>query len=491
MSTLSPAATDPGTRAHELAAAIPGVTLGRRLATFRATRAGRDPGPAGRAAVPDLADRLASAVGGTVVGTPRGRVVRIDAGSVEVPVDRERLQGLPDQPPADRRLVCLDTETTGLSTGTGTVAWAVGIGTWSGGTLTVTQLLLPDHPDEGALLDAVGDEIGDAPVLVTYNGRSFDWPLLVARYRAHGRPAPVLAGHLDLLPVVRRLFRHRLGDARLRRAEEGLLALTRHDDVEGWAIPSLYLDFLRGGPAAPLARVAAHNAEDVRSLARLLAHIDGSLADPGARPAADPGDLASLAEMLRLAGRHPEALACLDHALRALRDRDRPDLAGTVRLGYPLDRTALQIGAPAAIAPWRSPRSRHDIGDRSWPAPSGSDRIQNRGGPVDLATVLAARARILRRLGHHAEAAATWEEVAAVAGAFGVAAWIEVAKIREHVERDPAGALEATDRAITILSRRRAAGRPDHVAEARAARRRARLARRLRRAHTTGRIRRE
>ncbi len=411
--------------------------------------------------------------------------MRIDAGPIDVPVDRERLQHLPGQPPADRRLVCLDTETTGLSTGTGTVAWVVGVGAWEGRTLTVTQLLLPDHPDEGALLQVLTEEIGDAPVLVTYNGRSFDWPLLVARYRAHGRPAPVLAGHLDLLPVVRRLFRHRLGGARLRRVEEALLAVTRHDDVEGWEIPSLYLDFLRGGPATPLARVATHNAEDVRSLGRLLAHIDTTLADPGARPTADPGDLASLAEMLRAAGRHHEALACLEHALLALREREEGMRAPGVDATPP--QAILRTGRPDPIAPWWSPRSRPDVGGMPRPHPPGLGRVPDRHGPVDLVTVLAARARMLRRLGRHAEAAASWEEVAAMAGTTGVTAWIEVAKIREHVERDAAGALAATDRAIAILSRRRAAGRPDHVAEGHVARRRARLARRVARARTTGR----
>jgi tetratricopeptide (TPR) repeat protein len=401
-----------------------------------------------------------------------------------MPVDRRRLGTLPGQPSPDRRLVCLDTETTGLGTGAGTVAWVVGIGTWEGDVLRVVQLLLPDHPDEEALLDAVAREMGPAPVLVSYNGRSFDWPLLVARYRLHGRPAPELGGHLDLLPVVRRLFRHRLGGARLRTVEEGLLDVARHADVEGWEIPALYLDFLRGGAAAPLARVARHNAEDIRSLGRLLAHLDARLADPAARRTAHPGDLASLAEMLRRDGRHDEALTCLDHAADTLRSSDgaapwRAEFRG---------RPPAPAGIPARDdegPPWWSPRARPDLGGRGGgpgvtPAPAGI----RRDGPVDLAAVLAARARTLRRLGRHAEAAAAWEELATVSGAAGAAAWIEVAKIREHVERDPAGALDATDRALALLARRRAAGRPDHVAEARVARRHARLARRAARARS-------
>ena len=448
-------ANDGAARAGAIAAAIPGVTLGRRLTSFRAARAADRPEPARVDGRDGLANRLAAAVGGSVLEGAGGSVVRLDAGTTRIPVDRQRLGSLPGQPPADRRLVCLDTETTGLGTGAGTVAWIVGVGTWEGDALSVVQLLLPDHPDEPALLDAVAREIGPAPVLVTYNGRSFDWPLLVARYRLHGRPAPELGGHLDLLPTVRRLFRHRLGGARLRTVEEGLLGVARHDDVEGWEIPALYLDFLRGGAAVPLARVARHNAEDIRSLGRLLAHLDASLADPSARPAAHPGDLASLAEMLRLDGRHDEALACLEHAV-----------------------------PPCALTALRSVRA--DVGGRD-PDP---DRVPptgrpGRGGPVEIADVLAARARTLRRLGRHAEAAAAWEDLATVAGSAGAAAWIEVAKIHEHAARDPAGALAATDRALALLARRRAAGRTDVLAEGRAVRRRARLVRRVARVRST------
>jgi uncharacterized protein YprB with RNaseH-like and TPR domain len=469
-------ANDASARAGAIAAAIPGVTLGRRLASFRVARAADRPDPARIGDGGDLAHRLAAAVGGSVLEGASGSVVRLDAGTARMPVDRQRLGSLPGQPPADRRLVCLDTETTGLGTGTGTVAWIVGVGTWEGDALSVVQLLLPDHADEPALLDAVAREIGPAPVLVTYNGRSFDWPLLVARYRLHGRPAPLLGGHLDLLPVVRRLFRHRLGGARLRTVEEGLLGMARHDDVEGWEIPALYLDFLRGGAAAPLARVARHNAEDIRSLGRLLAHLDARLGDPSARPAAHPGDLASLAEMLRLDGRHDEALACLDHAVAALHSARSP--SSTVQ-------PAIGVGAPGRLRgreepPWWSPRVRADVGGRG-PDP---DRVPpagrpGRGGPVEIADVLAARARTLRRLGRHAEAADAWEDLATVAGSAGAAAWIEVAKIHEHAGRDPAGALAATDRALALLARLRAAGRPDVAAEGRAARRRARLIRRV------------
>ncbi|MCI0344399.1 MAG: ribonuclease H-like domain-containing protein, partial [Chloroflexi bacterium] len=268
-----------------------GVALERRLANFRAAR---QAGPQAEleAAVRrnrlsrDAAARLAAAVGGEVVSATGGRYVRIDGRPLTLPVDRARLADLPDQPPAEAALVCLDIETTGLATAAGTIAFLVGIARWAGDELRTTQLLLPDHADEPALLAALTDLIPPDAWLVTYNGRGFDWPLLVARYRMHLRAAPEHAGHLDLLPLVRRIFRHRLPDARLRTVESDLLDVRRHHDVDGWEIPGRYFDVLRGGPAELLADVVEHNAEDVRSLGRLVRHLGLAFGDRQAWPAA-------------------------------------------------------------------------------------------------------------------------------------------------------------------------------------------------------------
>ncbi len=98
-------------------------------------------------------------------------------------------------------LVCLDTETTGLGTAAGTVPFLVGVGAWEGDRFRVRQLLMPDHPSERALLDLLRDLLPAGATLVTYNGRTFDWPLLVTRYRMHGQAAPRYGQHLDLLIV--------------------------------------------------------------------------------------------------------------------------------------------------------------------------------------------------------------------------------------------------------------------------------------------------
>jgi hypothetical protein len=274
------------------------ATLERRLANFRAaTRARPLDTPWQRAASPDLAERMAEALDGEVVRTPRGTVVRREPRTHDLPIDRGRLAHLPGQPPPNAPLVCLDTETTGLATAAGTVAFLVGLGWWEGDRFRQVQLLLPDHAEEPALLELIAERIRPDTWLVTYNGRGFDWPLLVTRYRMARRAAPQHAGHLDLLPLVRRLFRHRMADARLRTAEAELLGLRRIGDVEGWQIPGRYLDFLRGGPADPLVEVVRHNDQDVRSLAHLVGHVERGYAGADARRAAPPGDLAGLARV--------------------------------------------------------------------------------------------------------------------------------------------------------------------------------------------------
>ena len=234
-----------------------GATLERRLANYRATlaAAGREAGDRGDGGIGrgsiELGRRLADAVDGELLLDPAGPVVRCEPATVILPLDRERLAGLPGLPPPDVPLVCLDTETTGLATASGTVAFLIGLGWWEDDRFRQVQLLLPDHPAEPGLLGRVAAHIPAAAWLVTYNGRGFDWPLLVARYRMMRSAAPSLAGHLDLLPFVRRVLRHRMTDARLRTVETEILGTVRHGDVDGWQIPGRFLDFLRGASAGP------------------------------------------------------------------------------------------------------------------------------------------------------------------------------------------------------------------------------------------------
>ncbi len=478
------------------------VTRERRLANLRATMArsgggmgGADIEPArapfaGRRA-PELAGRLAQALAADVVGDAGGVLVRRTVAPVQIPLDRDRLARLPGHPPAEVPLVCLDTETTGLATAAGTLAFLVGLARWEGDTFHQVQLLLPDHADEPALLAEIARWVTPDAWLVTYNGKGFDWPLMEARYRLAGRAAPEHAGHLDLLPFVRKVFKHRMENARLRSVETELLGVSRTGDVEGWEIPQIYLEVLRGGPIGPLAGVVIHNEKDVRSLGLLLAHVEHKYADRASRHEAPRGDLAGLARAYARIRRHDEALECLDDALAA--PPPVRDPFGRTPLAAALAREAAQDDRDA----WWTTRTRPDFGGR---APRGGwrgDRANGRGGPLGLSPsasawdtptdrwtderLAAERARTLRRLGRWAEAAEAWQAAAAGGGGIGVIAWIEIAKLREHKLADHGGALAATRAAWRLLERLRATGRPHPRLEADLQRRGERLANRVRR----------
>lgn len=411
--------------------------LAERLARLRALdarllTAAQLPAPRPRAAAraepgADSA-RLAEALGGTVLGSAIGRVVSVER-EVEMPFDPRTLLGLPFPIDVTRPLVMLDTETTGLGTGAGTLVFLVGLATWHGSRLLVRQLWLTDQPDEPALLDALEAVLPSDGWLVTYNGRAFDWPLIATRYRLHRRDPPTPAGHLDLLPVARQLWRHRLPDARLASVEAGIAGVRRSSDLPGALVPERYLAFLRNGDPRPLVAVGEHNRQDVVSLGRLLVVLAEVLGRPEGRAAAHLGDLVALGRLFRRAGRTSEALACLDAALG--RTADGP--AGGSR------ETAHRMVHEAAIE----------------------------------------RARLLRRLGRRAEAVEAWLAIASEGGRSAIVAWIAVAKELEHSARDPAGALAATQRAEELLSRRRALGLSFPEAERDLPRRRARLLRRL------------
>ncbi len=459
----------------------PTSDLSRRLARYRSTLApvapaAADPLPHRPLGAAELAERLADVLDGEVVIRPGGRYVRVEGRAIDVPVDRARLATLPGQPPADRPLVCLDTETTGLATATGTVAFLIGVGWWEGSTFRQVQLVLPEHAQEPALLDALAAHIPPDAWLVTYNGRGFDWPLLVTRYRMARRAAPAHDGHLDLLPVVRRVFRHRMDDARLQTAERTLLGLVRHDDVDGWEIPGRFLGFLRGGPAQPLAAVVRHNDEDVRSLARLVALLDAGYATADGRRHAPLGDVAGLARAFARERRHHEALACLDEVL---------DRATGEELREPPPRPE-----PRPELPWWAPEARADFGGtvrRAAESPSRWHRTAAFAATWDHQRVAVDRAHLLRRLGRYAEAESAWAALAAGPGRCAIVAAVEVAKLREHRLGDPAGALRATEEGLAATVRRRRLGLPEPTLEVDLAVRRRRLLRRLSRAAGPGR----
>ena len=377
---------------------------------------------AGSVDAASLAKRMAAALDADAVETPHGWYVRRELRPVYLPIDRERLATLPGMPAAGTPLFCLDTETTGLGSAAGTVAFLIGIGWWQGDRMRLVQLLLPDHSEERALLDALAAETPPGACLVTYNGRSFDWPLLETRFRMGRRIPPALDGHLDLLLIVRRLFRHRLPDARLQTVERHLLRRHRAPDIPSWEIPAVYHSFLRGGTAGPIRVVARHNAEDVVTLGRLLAHLERGYGEGEVRRWAPPGDLVRLARLFRHEGRVDEAVECLEIA------------------GAPID-----------------------------------------GDDPEAAMAVVELARLLRRAGRLAEAGVAWSRLVTIPGPLAGLGWIELAKEREHRQRDLEGAWAATDQALLSLYKNRGHGNAmqRRALEADLAKRRERLARKL------------
>jgi uncharacterized protein YprB with RNaseH-like and TPR domain len=168
----------------------------------------------------------------------------------------------------------LDTETTGLMGGTGTYPFLVGLAWWEGGGLEVEQLFMREYSEERSVLAALAERLAERPVLVTFNGKSFDWPLLETRYRmTRSITPPALRAHLDFLHPARNLWRLRLGSVRLSQLERHVLGWDRGADLVSELIPRIYLDFVRCGHADALVPVFQHNQMDLRGLAGLSGRI--------------------------------------------------------------------------------------------------------------------------------------------------------------------------------------------------------------------------
>jgi len=191
-----------------------------------------------------------------------------------------------------RDFLFLDTETTGLA-GAGTLAFMVGVGFFEGDVFITRQYFLRDHGDEPAMLVLLDELLAGKAGIVTFNGRSFDLPLLDGRYLMNRMPGRVLdLPHLDLLHPARRLWRARLGSCALGSLEQSLLGLRRtHADVPGFLIPGLYHDYLRAGDGRQMARVFYHNEIDLLSMVTLAARLVKLLTRP---EAAHPLDVFSL-----------------------------------------------------------------------------------------------------------------------------------------------------------------------------------------------------
>ena len=365
-------------------------TLAERLAVVRDGVGAPRPRPASTG---DRSELLARWFGARLQLASDGAAVVVERRVPLAPAVVANLAGLP---PA----CYFDTETTGLSTGAGTVVFLAGLAHVEGNQLVARQLLLPDYPHEAALLRLVAAELAALPRVVTYNGRGFDLPLLTTRLTVHRLFAEMAAlpeRHDDLLPVARRLYRRILGSARLADVEAGVLGVVRTSDCPGSEVPSRYFGYLRGGSPNLLTDVLDHNLQDIVSLALLEAEITHLRA--GGWRVATVLDRHGMAVELLRHGATDEALEVVEAAMAPGADQDR---AHSLRRMA----TRLLLGA----------------------------------GEVDRAEAL-------------------WTAATRRASTDAAAAWLEVARIRERHRGDLHGALEAAATASRVLDISFALGR--------------------------------
>src|SRR5438093_9223362 len=295
----------------------------------------------------------------------------------------------------------LDTETTGLAGGTGTYAFLIGLAWWDAGGLQVEQFFMRDFGEEHSLLQELSQRVAERPVLVTFNGKSFDWPLLESRYTmTRSIAVPKLAAHLDLLHPARALWKLRLGSVGLVELERHVLDAPRlgwhrENDVSSALIPQFYFDYLRGGPAEPLAAVVRHNQMDLRGLAALFGKINTLLSEQ----TSDATEIESL------------DLFGLSRFLQRRGESDRAHSACA---------QALEIGLPAEFRP----QARRDL------------------------------AQMAKRRGEHTRAAEIWLEIVAD-GHDGIHACEQLAIYYERHAKDFPRATEFAQLALAKLRRQR------------------------------------
>jgi uncharacterized protein YprB with RNaseH-like and TPR domain len=290
-----------------------------------------------------------------------------------------------------KRWAFLDTETTGLAGGAGTYAFLIGVGSIDEEGFRVRQFFMRDFGEEASLLARLTEHLSAFDVLITYNGKTYDVPLLETRYRmARSKPPFARLAHLDLLHGARRLWKLRLDSCRLVDLENQILGLEREGDLPGEMIPYYYFQYLRTQQAFQLVPIFHHNVMDIVSLACLTAVVPFAFRSPGDAALRHGADLVGLARWLTQAERFEEAVGLFRRA---------------VDLGLPdnlLFKTLWEIG------------------------------------------------RLEKKLERHAAALAVYTDLAAGKNPYRVAALEELAKYYERRERNYAMALEMTRSALGL-----------------------------------------
>ena len=285
----------------------------------------------------------------------------------------------------------LDTETTGLAGGTGTCAFLVGVGRIELEGFRVRQFFMRDYDEEASQLDALTKFLEPCRVLVTYNGKAYDQPLLETRYRLNrARPPFARMEHVDLLFGARRLWKLRFESCRLVELEQRILGYERQGDVPGAMIPYLFFEYLRTKREARLLPVFEHNATDILTLACLAGIVPYAFNDPANTPLRHGTEMLGLGRWLRQAGEVENAVTLL--------------------------RRAIDAGLPDDLLF----RTLWDI------------------------------ASLERKIGDGRAALDTWNDLTLSPNPFRVKAYEELAKHHEHRARDAARALEYTQHALKL-----------------------------------------
>jgi uncharacterized protein YprB with RNaseH-like and TPR domain len=215
------------------------------------------------------------------------------------------------------KILFLDTETTGLSGGTGTLVFLVGVGYFSEEGFKIRQIFLRDPTEENSFLASLEEALAPFSIIATYNGKAFDAPLLNTRYMLNGLSSPLAAiDHLDLLPLARRIWKYRLESRSLKSLESEVIHFSRsQDEIPGWEIPQIYTDYLRSEDSSSMKGVFYHNAMDVVSLAAVFVYLNKLLIDPFAESTADVLDQVAIGQLFEKFGMYDQAIRMYETGL--------------------------------------------------------------------------------------------------------------------------------------------------------------------------------
>ncbi len=317
------------------------------------------------------------------------------------PMSRGEVPGAPCE-----RWAFLDTETTGLAGGSGTYAFLIGVGRITSEGFRVRQFFMREFAEEPSLLHALAEHLSNFDVMITYNGKAYDQPLLETRYRmCRAKPPFTTLAHLDLLFGARRLWKLRFDGCRLTQLERQVFGVERHGDLPGEMIPYVYFEYLRSREIGRLLPVFHHNATDILTLACMTAIVPWAFNSPDSARLQHGAELAGLARW---------------HAAHAtLRTSD----------GAEQDKRTEQYEIALALYRRALDRNLRDelLFQTLW----------------DIAS-------LEKKLGRHEAALQAFADLTASRNPFRAAAYQELAKHYEHRERNYAMALEMTRCAIDL-----------------------------------------